>query len=169
MSHDSGAVSAIGWSGRAALVEPLIAMLEDDARDYALRRAAALALQRVTGAIRAPLIGLGERTELASAELLASRYDAIDLDAGQWRRFWEARGVRDAGKRRFGKPYTPSASLDELAAVGVPNADRRIASLEYEIASTSPVPLPDPHDWVARQTAAITAQSLGTAGPRDGS
>jgi hypothetical protein len=137
----------VGWFGHPDLVEWLLGSLEaaNDARRASgpptpFEAAAALALQRVLG----PLGG-GEAARHAAA------------DARAWRAFWLKTRARQPGRGRlrFGKPYTPAATVDELAG-DAPAAARAEAAFELAIV-TSGAAIVEPRSWVAAQRAAIAA------------
>ena len=88
-----------------------------------------------------------------SAEVTA---DGILVDAPPWRAFWQQARSRFTGqqKLRFGRPYTPAATLDELEA-DAPSTTRADAALELAIISRG-VALLETDDWVARQRAVLT-------------
>ena len=83
--------------------------------------------------------------------------DGSLVDAAPWRAFW-ARARGELGghhKLRFGRPYTPAATLDELEAAA-PAAARADAALELAIV-TRGASLLETDDWVARQRAVLSA------------
>ena len=82
--------------------------------------------------------------------------DGLLVDAPPWRAFWQKARSRSAGRQklRFGRPYTPAATLDELEAEA-PSTTRADAALELAIVSRG-VALLETDDWVTRQRAVLT-------------
>lgn len=136
---------ALGWSGRAEAVEPLLAALEgtggagmacrfltpeDVAKSPPYPVALAEALHRITGLGRSAIATARERGPDGSA------LPAL-TDPAAWRARWTEHGrALPRGVRcRFGQPHTPSASLDELLSTDVRSADRALCALEVAIAS----------------------------------
>lgn len=104
---------ALGWHGHPALVELLIGALERSAGvqgDALFRDGVRRALARITGA-------------------------EPSVESAAWRAFWAEHGRRFSvvQRYRFGHPYAPSASLDELCADGVPTHTRERCALEVLI------------------------------------
>ncbi|XXX81289.1 hypothetical protein WMF30_21245 [Sorangium sp. So ce134] len=178
-----GLVAAVGWTGAASAVPPLIDLLERDV-DKAVKLAAAYALERITGAemweevpvedeeivvADPPDPDVGEPRELKLAQLVS---DARDLppapapevveqptvDAARWRAFWMERCQGwDLGARyRRGRPYTPEVVLDELDTGRVTPAERRHLQRELIVRTGAFVRF-DPHDFVVAQEEAIAA------------
>ncbi len=123
--------TAVGWFGHADLVEWLVASFEaaSDARrasggpPHAFEVAASAALDRITGAARQ-----GQLEGPEGPHGLA--------EASSWRSFWRMARTRfERGVRyRFGEPFTPAMTLDELEGAAAP-ADRREAATELAAAS----------------------------------
>ena len=143
-------VTALGWFGHVAFVEPLLEQLEAanaaprtaGARPTALEIATARALLRITG------VYLEEE---------GNEYGiGLSVDAAAWRAQWEENaGDRDRDldpdvRYRFGVRYHPRESLIELADDRTPAHARRNAALEIA-ALTSGAFAFEPSDWVARQ------------------
>ncbi|WP_437681540.1 hypothetical protein [Sorangium sp. So ce131] len=178
-----GLIFAVGFAGAASSVPLLIDLLERGG-DEAAQRAAAYALERITGAglweevavkdeeifvADPPEPDVGEPRELKLAQLVS---DARDLpaepapevveqptvDAARWRAFWRERcqGWDLGGRYRRGLPYTPEVVLDELDAGPVTPAERRHLQREL-IVRTGHVVRFDPHDLVVVQEEAIRA------------
>ncbi len=148
--------AAVGWFGHPDLVDWLLGSLDaaNDARRSAVTPgaapslfevAAARALQRILGNPGAPVGTLPPPGE------------GLTVDAAGWRSTWmRARGgASTRQKLRFGKPYTPAATLDELDA-DTPSAARADAALELAIASRG-ASLIETDDWVARQRTILAA------------
>lgn len=146
--------AAVGWFGHPDLVEWLLGSLDaaNEARRSGSRAsspgllspaafeiAAARALYRILGA----------------ADGAARATEALTVDGTAWRAAWSrCRGRMAGGQRhRFGRLYTPEATLEELggdAPVGV----RADAALELAIVLGVRV---ETGDWVARQRHQIGA------------
>jgi 3-oxoacyl-[acyl-carrier-protein] synthase I len=146
------AVSLLGWFGHASLIEPLLDRLEaaNHARQPGnlmpseLEIASARALLRITGVYL-------EDDEEPSGIGLA-------IDAKLWRAYWdEHRGELSPDVRlRFGKPYHPLQTLEELAAESTLGGPRRLAAIE--LAALLPGPWAfEVGDWVARQMDGLAA------------
>ncbi|MFO0758399.1 MAG: hypothetical protein U0359_18045 [Byssovorax sp.] len=146
------AAEAVGFYGHAGMVEPLLAELasENEARKKrlgppsAFEIAAARALVRITGVY---LEEPGDEHGLGLA-----------VDAEPWRSWWsEHRGEFSADHRtRFGQPYHPIATLDELAERDATALTRWHAAMELS-ALAIPGASIEVGDWVARQRSAISA------------
>lgn len=110
---------ALGWHGSPGHVEPLLAALENCASmpGKSLSCAGiARALQRITG---------------------ADIFDASGhpwVNATAWRAHWQkTKALFDPERRyRFGRPYLPIATLDELTKDGPTGADRESCVLELD-------------------------------------
>lgn len=155
VTHESSGALAIGWFGHADLVAPLLVKLR---AGNEVRRsigpyptpfevAAAQALVRITGVY----------IENQAEELNIT----LSIDAEEWALAWEERRERfqPGVKYRFGKPYHPGASLDELCDEAAPPDVRWNAALEAAIASGRSWAF-EPDDWVARQYAEIEGMRL---------
>jgi hypothetical protein len=79
------------------------------------------------------------------------------VEAAAWRAWWtRARARLTPGlKHRFGRPYVPQATLDELGAE-VPAATRGNAAMELSIVSAGSASV-ETGDWVTNQRAALAA------------
>jgi hypothetical protein len=151
-----------GWSGRAELCPWLIASLAaaNEVRGATgpwplpFEEAAAAALYRITGA------PLHDAPELG----LARSPEAPAIDASAWDAFWAEAGPRFDGtlKYRFGQPYVPLLTVDELAGPSLPGA-RTDAALELAIVSGGTVRI-ETDDWVVRQSAALAEARARCAG-----
>jgi hypothetical protein len=151
--------TAVGWLGHPDLVDWLLGSLEgaNDARraagpgasPSAFETAAAGALRRILG----PVTNL---RLLGSAPPAPAAHDGVPVDVAPWRAFWQKARARfpSPQKLRFGRPYTPAATLDELSA-DAPCTARADAALELAILSRG-VALLEADDWVARQRAVLT-------------
>jgi hypothetical protein len=174
-------VFAVGWTGHAGAIGPLIALLEGD--DERLALAAAYALERITGAglvveaeIEAEEIEVPEPPEPdvgepKSVKLTRLTSDPRDLppepstetvvqpttSPAQWRAWWKEHGerFRIGHRHRRGRPYTPAVSLWELDQGPSTPGERRHLQRELVIRSGSFVRF-DPHDFVVTQEAALT-------------
>jgi hypothetical protein len=146
--------AAVGWFGHPDLVEWLLGSLDaaNEARRTGSRAsnpglsspaafeiAAAQALHRILGA----------------AEGAGNAREVISVDGAAWRAAWgRARGRMAGGqKHRFGKPYAPEATLDELGG-DAPAGGRADAALELAIVSRGRLRM-ETGDWVARQKAQL--------------
>jgi hypothetical protein len=152
----------MGWFGHAGLIEPLLEALErgnlasPEARS-ALEIEAARALHRITGA---PLF------HPPSPDGDDGEGGAIITEASAWKAWWaEHKGAFGGQKHRFGEPFSPLASLAELARAGVSTAVRADCAFELCVLSGGAVPLLDVHDWTARQAERLGA--LQASLPRD--
>jgi len=149
---------ALGWHGNVAHVETLLSALDPSLRSAHggsdLREAAARALWRVTGA------SLREDGRVSTAP--ADRYQKV-VALEPWRQWWQENQERFAVSEaapqvmrwRFGAPYEPLASLDELAADEVPMGVRRRCGLELAVALVGVTDVAARHididSWVVRQ------------------
>jgi hypothetical protein len=148
--------AAVGWFGHPDLVEWLLGSLEaaNDTRrakgqgtiPSPFETAAARALQRVLGSPHTP----------ALLDTHPSPPEGLIVDAAPWRAFFQKARIRFAGRQklRFGRPYTPVATLEELEA-DAPSSTRADAALELAILSRG-IALLETDDWVARQRAVLT-------------
>ncbi|MCC6522275.1 MAG: hypothetical protein IT373_06410 [Polyangiaceae bacterium] len=145
--------TAAGWFGHKDLCPWLMASLAaaNEVREatgpvrLAFEQAAADALFRIAGA------PLGDRPDLG----LERQAGSPAIEAGAWHAFWEAaepRFERDR-KYRFGRPYAPELTLDELAGPSLPGV-RADAALELAVVTGGALAL-DTTDWVARQRTAL--------------
>ena len=149
-------VSLIGWHGHAGAVEPLLGVLQERASSLLLGgalgesrpQAAARALQRITGAIESDDEPPPEASQFA-------RSDAVTTHVGRWREWYEAHRdeLSHRTKYRFGKPYRPAASLDELVRPSVAFDVRSLVELEVALVAGAGATstLRDLEDWVACQ------------------
>jgi hypothetical protein len=147
---------AIGWFGHPGHIEPLLAAFErrgNPGRSASLSRFQAevsRALHRITGATP------GVSSEDTAADL--------DLDDGvaspeRWRAWWEEHRGGFAGsqqKHRFGRPFSPLSTIEELTQRNVPVRTREIGEIELGILSNGASRF-GAHDWVARQKAELAA------------
>jgi hypothetical protein len=145
-----------GWFGHPDVVDWLLSSLEagNEARrgrghgaPSLFETAAARALHRILGS---PTGGTGR--------------DAVVADAGHWRSHVNAERARvPSGKKlRFGRLYTPGATLDELEAATLPPT-RAFAALELAIVSHGAALL-ETGDWVARQRATLARARASIGG-----
>jgi hypothetical protein len=151
----------VGWFGHPDLVDWLLEALEGANEGRRARgqgapslfeTAAARALHRILGVPGAP------RPAGPSAR------ETLVLDAGPWRSHWHAERARAGASRlRFGRPYTPSATLDELEGETLPPL-REHAALELAVVSRGAVLL-ETGDWVFRQRAALAAARASLGAP----
>ncbi|MFT3764725.1 MAG: HEAT repeat domain-containing protein [Minicystis sp.] len=160
--HESSGATAIGWFGHVGLLDPLLRKLAaaNDVRQmtgpYAtpFEVAAAEALVRITGVYVEnpnPLLDVG-----------------ICVDAAVWQERLEERRKRmDPGlKYRFGAPYTPLLSLEEISDESAPVRVRENATLELTVAADLPERI-EITDWVARQHAALHAMGARLVETKD--
>lgn len=151
-------VAAVGWYGHPGCVAPLI-----DTLDRACAALAAWSTREViTGSIRR-IVGIEVEPSSAGARAFRASWEKDRA------RFWPS---EDAGERRrapprlrFGAPWSPLASLDELAKATLPASDRDLLALEIAVVSAGALRL-DVRGWVARQLGEIEAarEALGTPG-----
>jgi hypothetical protein len=151
----------VGWVGHPDLLEWLLGSLDaaNEARrsrglgggPTAFEAAAARALGRILGNPAAPEGARG-----------APPLDGLAVDAGFWRRVRASRVAGPVQRLRFGRPYTPEATLDELEAEASP-ATRVDAALELAIVSRGAALL-EPFDYVARQRAVLDAARAALGG-----
>lgn len=143
-------VIAVGWFGHPDLVDWLLGTLETavEARRAGARGRASPATSPVETAVAAALARLAGNAE---------PIPLAGMDGAAFRAFWaRARGRLPAGpKLRFGRPYTPEATLSELRGEG-PVSARADAALELSIVSAGAASV-EPTDWIARQRAALAA------------
>ncbi|MFO0756256.1 MAG: HEAT repeat domain-containing protein [Byssovorax sp.] len=153
---------AMGWHGHAALVEPLIAVLERANADSpeevsSLEFAAAQALFRITGA---PLL----HPSSDDPEAPAARSPLTEAEP--WKRWWaEHKGAFGGQKVRFGQPFSAVAGLAELSQEGVTASVRADCALEVAIVSGGTIPLLDVRAFAARQREQLAA--IVAALPKD--
>jgi 3-oxoacyl-[acyl-carrier-protein] synthase I len=149
-------VTALGWFGHVAFIEPLLEQLEAanaaprtaGARPTELEIATARALLRITG------VYLEEE---------GNEYGiGLSVDAAAWRAQWEESpgDLAPDVRYRFGVMYHPRESLSELADDRTAAHARRNATLELG-ALTGGAFAFEPTDWVARQREHLTV--LGDA------
>ena len=143
--------AAVGWFGHPDLVDWLLGSLEtaNEARrakspgaaPSPFETAAARALHRILGSPQGP-------------DAPARATEALVTDAGPWKGCWARMRACLKGpprlKLRFGRPYTPAVTLDELEAEALYGATRADAALEMAIVSRGAATL-ETDDWVARQ------------------
>ncbi|MDI1437285.1 hypothetical protein [Polyangium sorediatum] len=143
--------AALGWHGHPGHVEPLIAALEAEEQRGSsplLRAALCTALQRITGGPRR------NHDELEEGSSADDFYGATLL-ASSFREFWrQTRGDFTKVQRyRFGVPYAPRCTLDELGNDGVPIEIREELAFEFAMAcGESPLFV---RDWIKRQMSAL--------------
>jgi hypothetical protein len=147
--------TAVGWLGHPDLVEWLLGSLEaanetrraksPGAGPSPFEMAAVRAVQRVLGSPHPP-----------SSLAMGETHEGLAVDAAPWRAFWQKARARFPGRQklRFGRPYTPLATLEELEA-DAPSITRADAALELAILSRG-VALLETDDWVPRQRAVLT-------------
>jgi hypothetical protein len=139
-------ITALGWFGHAAFLEPLLEQLEAanaaprtaGTRPTDLEIAIARALLRITGVYleeEANAYGIG-----------------LSVDAAAWRAHWDETpsDLAPDVRYRFGVRYHPRESLTELTDDSTPAHARRNAALELAALTGSAFPF-EPADWVARQ------------------
>jgi len=147
---DEAGVIAIGWFGEPGHVPALLDWLEAASELSAsvgypspLEVRIVEALHRITGApLRVP------QSEIPLTEVTTD----LALDPRVWRNFWNERGHQFVlGKRyRFGTPYTPAASVEELASEGATVSARRNCAFEVALMLDEGRSF-DPETWVVRQ------------------
>jgi hypothetical protein len=153
--------TAVGWFGHPDLVDWLLGSLEaaNEARrakgpasaPTPFEAAAARALHRILGSPHGP-------------DAPPRANETLVTESGPWRGCWAR--LRAKGplrqKLRFGQPYTPDATVDELEAETLFGSARADAALELSIVSKGAAVL-ETHDWVARQRA-VLASARATLG-----
>lgn len=154
--------AAVGWYGHPDLVDWLVGSLET-----------ANGARRTGARGRSPSAHAPSSFEIAAALALVRIAGAPDgaqglaVEAGVWRAWWGRARARFAPgrKHRFGKPYTPNATLDEIAGEAS-TAVRADAALELSIVSAGSASV-ETGDWVMRQRAALGAAAarLAAEGP----
>jgi 3-oxoacyl-[acyl-carrier-protein] synthase-1 len=139
-------VTALGWFGHAAFIEPLLEQL--DAANAAPRTAGSRPTELEIATARALLRITGVYLEEEGNEYGIG----LSVDAAAWRAHWdESPGDLAPDVRyRFGLRYHPRESLIELADDRTPAHARRNAALEIA-ALTGGAFAFEPTDWVARQ------------------
>lgn len=152
-THDA---LAVGWFGHVALVDWLIEALRGSnevremtgpwARPFEL--AVGAALHRITGA-----------TLSDAPRLLVERPEGdpgLAIDAAVWRAYWEDNRDRFdvEQKYRFGQPFSPQATLDELELDSSRPAERAWAAFEIECLTPGESPL-ETLAWIPAQRRAI--------------
>jgi len=147
--HPSEA-SALGWHGHPGHVERLIQTLEGSTSgaEWRLRQQTAAALWRLTGADLRPAVDVGP-----------DEYEQ-PTDPTVWRAWWTEHHTRfaEVQRYRFGRPYAPAATIDELRREGAPMAVRHDAALELAVLAERPLRL-RVDDWVARQLSQLDVAS----------
>jgi hypothetical protein len=153
--------TAVGWFGHPDLCDWLLGSLE------------AAAEARRTGGRggRAPASIAASSFEVAAAAALAriagspETMPQVFAEAAAWRSWWSRARARLApGQRvRFGRPYTPDATVEELGGDAT-RAARADAALELAIVTAGGVAL-ETGDWVRRQREGIAAAKRAVAGP----
>ncbi len=146
---DTGQAAALAFHGHVRLVDRLILALEGTRADAGVllgpsgRREAAHALVRITGA---PLIRSNDEDR--------DNPYRLETEASKWMAWWdEHRGEFDPDTRyRFGQPFSPLHTVNELSAPGVPVKTRRECASELEVFMGEPFPI---HELVARQRRAL--------------
>ncbi len=175
-------IEALGWAGPKDAIGALVALLADAKAKGELKRAAAFALQRITGAeiyddVDLPPEKLDAETPDDPPGLPASpplrktlsprdqpsdgspdRMKLPPTRLAPWEAFLQREGHRFQGPARFrrGKPYTPATTLIELDTYRIPPEERRLAFRELVIKTGQVVPF-DPEDFVHVQEAALDA------------
>jgi hypothetical protein len=82
--------------------------------------------------------------------------DVPIVDASRWRSHWQLlRGRVGSYKLRYGQPYDPLATVDELEAETLPGT-RTDAALELAIVSRGQAVV-ETGDWIARQRSSLAA------------
>lgn len=152
-SHDA---LAVGWFGHVALVDWLIEALRGSnevremtgpwARPFEL--AVGAALHRITGATLSDVEGL--KVERPEGD------PGLAIDAGVWRAYWEDNRARFdvEEKYRFGEPFSPQATLDELEDERSRPAERAWAAFEIACLTPGESPL-ETIAWIPAQRRAI--------------
>ncbi|MFT3764008.1 MAG: hypothetical protein QM820_00550 [Minicystis sp.] len=153
---------AVGWFGHPDLIDWLIGSLEtaNEARRNGPR-----------GRASAPSLLGPSAFEIAAAQALGRIAGAPEgvpapgLEASAWRAWWSRARARftSGQKHRFGKPYAPEATIDELTSPAMASV-RADAALELAIVSAGSASV-ETADWVARQRAVIAAarETIATA------
>lgn len=161
-STHSSWITAVGWFGHVALVEPMldkVVVLSEWSESLV---SAARALERITG-----------ESMLHEPEAHGGAH-GYRLPPRQWHAWWaeRARDLDPTIKHRFGRPFAVAESLAELARVGVTGGDRDLAALEVAICTGGRVRV-EPRDWSARHRVTVeqarrTIESEGRTWHRPG-
>lgn len=159
LARTPAAVTAVGWYGHAAHVEPVLEVLAlaNEQRSGAaisptqLEIDAARALLRITGIYledpdEPSGIGLAMRASLWRAHFADNPLD-----------------LRPDVRWRMGLPYRPAASLAELSDEGTAAHARRWAALELGVLAGRGWAF-EPGDWVARQKEQLAAMQARVEG-----
>lgn len=151
------ALRAIGWYGDPTFVPFLLGRLRHG--DEGAQAAALEALERITGA---SIVDASLEAEHARGEepFVGRRppYEEpgiLDGDPDAWQAWWErwGRAAEPEGRYRFGRPWTPTASYEEVLRETSLQRDRPWAVMELATRGGRPLPL-DWHDLIVRQRAA---------------
>jgi hypothetical protein len=143
---------AVGWFGHPDLADWLLVSLEtaNETRRNGAR-----------GRASSPTLLGASAFEVAAAQALTRIGGPPDgpapgVEAAAWRAWWSRARARLAPgqKHRFGRPYTPEATLDELRGE-TPSSAREDAALELAIVAGGSAL--ETGDWVTRQRGAIAA------------
>ncbi len=163
-------VRALGWYGHVGFVPYLIGRLGCD--DPALRRSAAWALFRITGAALEPDEPLPDHPRDAppfhpAFGRVAPPIELADTVA-PWQAFWDCHGrsADPALRYRHGRPFSPKDDLDALCDPGARPPVRRLCHLELVARTGGTLPF-DSRDFIARQRLALGAWGNFLADRRD--
>lgn len=152
---------AVGWFGHPDLVDWLIGSLETANEARRAGRGGRASSPTLTGPAPFEIAATQALTRIAGTP---ESVPAAGMEAGPWRAWWARSRARlvSGQKHRFGKPYTPEATLEELGGPASAAA-RADGALELSIVSAGGVAL-EPADWTARQrgTLAAAAAQLAT-------
>lgn len=152
-------LAAIGIYGLASAVPVLLAAMERGGAE--VRRAAALALHRMTGA------GLREERWVEEGEV----QDLLSEDADAWQRWWSAHGGRFDPRTRYrlGAPASPTQILEELLDPRSEQEQRTWACRELAIQRGRPLdlhlawPVARQRRALARLAASLSSAQVGSA------
>ena len=163
-------VHALGWYGHVGFVPYLIGRLGCD--EPALRRSAAWALFRITGAALAPDAPLPDYPPNAPpfhpAFARAEPPIALADTPAPWQAFWDRHGrnADPALRYRHGRPFSPKDDLDALSDPGARPPVRRVCHVELVARTGGSLPF-DSRDFIARQRLELGAWGNFLAGRRD--
>ena len=152
--------AAVGWYGHPDLIDWLLGSLE--AAGEARRSGSSRGVPPNPRPGSRP--SSFETAAVRSLQRVLGGPDSLGADGPPWRARWaEVRAellptTTAAQKLRFGRPYTPAATLDELEAEAV-SGNRADAALELAIV-TGGAALLETDDWIARQRSVLAAARL---------
>lgn len=175
-------VVALGWAGAPSAIAVLVRCLRD-AKDEALQRAAAYALDRITGArlyedvlvppealdvvepddpddpMASPVVPIARRIGDARdlpAEGSPDRMRLPTVVVSRWEAWLAEHPFEPERRYRRGRLYTPAVSLEEVDREPLVPFERRVLHRELVLKTGRGLPL-EPHGFVATQEAEIAA------------